>query len=325
MNRRSFARAAALACAALLAVPAFAADAFPSKPIRIIVPYTPGGTTDLMARLVAQKLNERLKVPVLVENKPGANGIIGAETVAHSPPDGYTLGIASPGTHAANAFLYKDIHYDTVKDFTPVTLGVIAPMLLVVHPSLNVNNVKELIAAARKNPGGISYASGGSGSSQHLAMELFKMMSGTDMVHVPYKGSAASYTDLLSGRVKTEIDVLPTAMPPGKAGRLKILATGSAKRLAALPEVPTIAESGVPGYEYNSWYGFVAPANLPKNVLDKLNGEIVRALHEPDVEKKLTDAGVVVVANTPQQFGDFIKAEMEKARKIIETAHIQAE
>jgi tripartite-type tricarboxylate transporter receptor subunit TctC len=282
MTRRLLCALAATLTAAALALPtAASAQAYPSKPIRIVVPYSPGGTTDLVARLVGQKLSERLGQPVVVDNKPGANGMIGADVVAKAPPDGYTIGIASPGTHAANASLYKAMSYDTIKDFTPITLAVSAPMLLVVHPSLNVSTVKELIAAAKANPGGISYASGGSGSSQHLAMELFKSMAGVDMTHVPYKGSSASYPDLIGGTVKAEMDVLPTALPPSKAGRLRILATGSAKRLALLPDVATVAESGVPGYESSAWYGFVAPANLPKDILDKLNAEIVRALKLP--------------------------------------------
>ncbi len=317
-----FARAAAVLLAATLPALA-AAQAFPSKPLKIIVPYSPGGTTDLLARLVGQKLSERFGQPVIVDNKPGANGMIGSDFVAKSPPDGYTLGIASPGSHAANAALYKTMTYDIVKDFTPVTLAVSAPMLLVVHPSLNVNSVKELVAAAKAKPGEISYASGGSGSSQHLAMEQFKMMAGIDMTHVPYKGSAAAYPDLLGGTVKTQIDVLPTALPPSKAGRLKMLATGSAKRLALLPDVPTIAESGVAGYEANAWYGFVAPPNLPKAVLDRLHAEIVRALREPDVVEKLTTAGVIVVASTPQEFAAHIKTEIEKSAKIVKAANIK--
>jgi tripartite-type tricarboxylate transporter receptor subunit TctC len=315
-------RVLASVVAALLPFAAVA-QPFPSKPIKIIVPYTAGGTTDLVARLVGQKLSERLGQPVVVDNKPGANGMIGADAVAKAAPDGYTLGIASPGTHAANASLYKTMPYDTIKDFTPVTLAVSAPMLLVAHPSLGVNNVKELIAAAKAKPGAISYASGGSGSSQHLAMELLKNMAGIDMTHVPYKGSAASYPDLMGGTVKLEMDVLPTALPPAKAGRLKILATGAAKRLPMLPDVPTVAESGVPGYEANSWYGFVAPAHLPPDVLQKLHAEIVRALREPDVLEKLTAAGVIVVANTPQEFAAFIRGEMEKSARIVKAANIQ--
>ncbi len=308
--------------AALLPLAAYS-QAFPSKPIKIIVPYSPGGTTDLVARLVAQKLSERLGQPVVVDNKPGANGMIGSDLVAKSPPDGYTLGIASPGSHAANASLYKTMTYDTVKDFTPVTLAVSAPMLLVAHPSLGVSNVRELIAAAKSKPGTISYASGGSGSSQHLAMELLKSMAGIEMTHVPYKGSAASYPDLLGGTVKLEMDVLPTSLPHVKGGRLKVLATGAAKRLPMLPDVPTVAESGIPGYEASAWYGLVAPANLPPEVLQKLNAEIVRALREPDVMEKLIGAGVIVVAGTPQEFAAHIRSEMDKSARIVKAANIQ--
>lgn len=322
MTRSILARAACALFA--LALPAAAgAQAWPAKPLKIIVPYSPGGTTDLLARLVGQELGKRLGQPVVVENKPGANGMIGSDLVAKAPPDGYTLGIASPGSHAANQSLYKDIPYDTVKSFTPVTLAVSAPMLLVAHPSLGVSTVKELIAAAKAKPGTISYASGGSGSSQHLAMEYFKLMAGIEMNHVPYKGSAASYPDLLGGSVLTEIDVLPTALPPVKAGRLKALATGSAKRLPMLPDTPTIAEAGVSGYEYAAWYGFVAPANLPKDVLDKLNAEIVRALRLPEIGEKLSGAGVIVVAGTPDEFAAHIRTEMDKAAKVIKAANIK--
>ena len=323
MQNPFLARAAAVLLAA--ALPALAAaQAYPMKPLKIIVPYSPGGTTDLLARLVGQKLTERMGQPVIVDNKPGANGMIGTDAVAKAAADGYTLGIASPGSHGANASLYKGtITYDTLKDFTPITQAVTAPFLLVVHPSLGVSTVKELIAAAKAKPGEISYASGGSGSSQHMAMELFKTMAGVDMTHVPYKGSAASYPDLLGGTVKTEIDVLPTALPHVKSGKLKVLATGSPKRLALLPEVPTIAESGVPGYESTSWYGFVAPANLPKDVLARLYAEISRALQQPDVVEKLTSAGVIVVASKPEEFSAFIKSEVDKAAKVVKAANIK--
>ena len=301
------------------------AQSFPSKPIRIIVPYSPGGTTDLLARTVGRHLSEVWKQPVIVENKPGVNGLLGADMVAKAPPDGYTLGIASPGSHAANASLYPKITYDTIKDFTPVTLAVSAPLLLVAHPSMNVKNVKELIALAKSKPGSISYASGGSGSSQHLAMELFNSTAGVQMTHVPYKGSAASYIDLIGGQVTLEFDVLPTAMPYIKSGKLLPLAVASSTRVPQLPDVPTVAESGLPGFESSSWYGFVAPANLPKDILAKLNGEIVRALKRPEMTETLTKAGVIVVASTPEQFATHIKNEVAKAGKIIRDANIKAD
>ena len=314
-----------LILAALIAAtgPGAQAQVFPVKPIRIIVPYSPGGTTDLLARVVGQRLSERLGQPVLVENRTGVNGMIGSDLVAKAPADGTTIGIASPGSHAANASLYKNVTYDTIKDFTPITLAVSAPMLLVAHPSLKVKTVKELLALAKDAPDSISYASGGSGSSQHLAMEQLALMAGIKMTHVPYKGSAASYVDLLGGRVTLEIDVLPTALPHVKAGKLVALATASAKRLAILPDLPTVAEAGVPGYESSAWYGFVGPAGLPKDVLAKLHGEIVLALQQPSIVETLTKAGVLIVASTPEQFAAHIKAEVAKAAKTIEVAKIK--
>lgn len=249
--------------------------------------------------------------------------MIGADAVAKSPPDGYTLGIASPGTHAANASLYKNVTYDTVKDFTPVSLSVSAPMLLVANPVLGVKTVREMLDLAKAKPGSISYASGGSGSSQHLAMEQLKSMAGIDMVHVPYKGSANSYTDLLGGRVTLEIDVLPTSLPHVKAGKLLALGTASARRLPRLPDVPTIAEAGVPGYEATSWYGIVAPAKLPPDVLAKLNAEITAGLKDAKINETLSKAGVLIVASTPEQFAAHIAGEMEKTAKIIRFANIK--
>lgn len=299
------------------------AQVFPSKPIRIIVPYSPGGTTDLLARVIGQHLSEKWGQSVVVENKPGVNGMIGSDLVAKAPADGYTIGIASPGSHAANATLYPKITYDTIKDFTPITLAVSAPLVLVAHPSLNVNNVSELLALAKSKPASISYASGGSGSSQHLAMELFKSMTNVDMVHVPYKGSAASYVDLLGGRVTLEFDAMTAAVPHVKAGKLKVLAVGSAKRLPFLPDVPTVAEAGVAGYEYSAWYGFVAPAKIPADVLQKLHAEIVAGLNSPKVRETLDKAGVIIVGNSPAEFSSFIAAEVEKAAKVIKFANIK--
>ncbi len=299
------------------------AQAFPNKPIRIIVPYSPGGTTDLLARLIGQHLSEKWGQSVLVENKPGVNGMIGSDLIAKAPADGYTIGIASPGSHAANATLYPKVTYDTVKDFTPITLAVSAPLVLVAHPGLNVSSVAEVLALAKAKPGSISYASGGSGSSQHLAMELFKSMTSVDMVHVPYKGSAASYVDLLAGRVTLAFDAMTAAVPHVKAGKLKVLATGSAKRLPFLPDVPTVAEAGVSGYEYSAWYGFVGPARMPADVLQKLNAEIIAGLHSPKVRETLEKAGVLIVGNSPAEFSSFISAEVDKAAKVIKFANIK--
>ena len=319
---------AALSLFSLTAAPVLAAETaqqFPSRPMKIIVPYSPGGTTDLLARLVGKYLSDNLKQPVIVENKPGVNGMLGADLVAKAPPDGYTLGIASPGSHAANASLYAKVTYDTIKDFTPVTLAVSAPLLLVAHPSLGVKNVKELIALAKAKPNSISYASGGSGSSQHLAMEQFIAAAGLQMTHVAYKGSAASYIDLIGGQVTLEFDVLPTAMPHTKSGKLLALAVASSARVPQLPNVPTVSESGLPGFVSTSWYGFVAPANMPKDLLAKLNTEIVNALKSPSIADALDKAGVVVVASTPEQFATHIKDEVAKAGKVIRAANIKAD
>lgn len=296
---------------------------FPNKPIKIIVPYAPGGTTDLLARVVGQHMSDRTGQPVIVENKPGANGMLGSTVVAKSPNDGYTIGIASPGNHAANASLYKDVPYDTIKDFTSISLAVEAPMILVVNPSLNVKSVAELIKLAKSAPNTISYASGGSGSSMHLAMEQFASMADIKMNHIPYKGSGNAYVDLLAGRVSLMIDVLPSSLPHVRGGKLLALATAGSKRLPALPDVPTIAEVGLSGYSANSWYGFVGPANLPKDVLAKLNAEIVAALKNPEAAKKLTQAGLAIVGSSPEQFDAFIKAEVDRAARIIKLANIK--
>jgi tripartite-type tricarboxylate transporter receptor subunit TctC len=312
-----------MAVLAVAAIPLAQAQSYPAKPIRIIVPYSPGGTTDMLARTIGKHLQDKWGQPVVVENKPGVNGMIGSDLVAKAAPDGYTLGIASPGSHAANPFLYKNITHDIIRDFTPITLAVSAPLVLVANPELKANSVKELIAAAKAQPDGIIYASGGSGSSQHLAMEQFNMMAGVKMVHTPYKGSAAAYPDLLGGRTMLMFDVMTAAVPHVKSGKLRVLATATAQRLQILPDVPTVAEAGVPGYEASAWYGFVGPANLPKDVLAKLNGEIVAALKQPEIRATMDRAGVIVVGNTPEQFGAFIKNEMEKAKKVIETAKVQ--
>jgi tripartite-type tricarboxylate transporter receptor subunit TctC len=315
-------RAALCAAACCLAAVA-GAQGFPNKPIKIVVPYAPGGATDLLARTVGQHMSEQFAQAVIVENKPGANGMLGSTQVAKSPADGYTLGIASPGNHAANASLYPDIPYDTVKDFTAVSLAVEAPMVLVANPVLGVKSVDDVIKLARAKPNSISYASGGSGSSMHLAMAQFANQAGLEMIHVPYKGSGNSYVDLLGGRVTLLIDVLPSSLPHVRSGKLLALATAGTKRLPELPNVPTFAEAGLKGYSANSWYGFVAPANLPKDVLAKLNGAIVKALKDPEVAAKLSKAGLVIVASSPEQFDSFIKAEVDKAARIIKAANIK--
>lgn len=308
---------------ALIAVVQAHAQTYPTKPIKIVVPYRPGGASDLVARLVGEKLNKAFGTPVIVDNRPGANGILGTELVARAAPDGYTLSTASVGTHAANASLYASLPYDTVKDFAPVTLAVNAPMVLIVHPSLPVRSVRELIVFVKTKPQQIAYASGGNGSSQHLAMELLKLITHIDMIHVPYKGGAEAYTDLIAGNVSLMIGAMPPALPHIQSGRLRALATAGAKRVPQLPELPTIAEAGVRGYEADAWHGFVTRAGTPRPVVEKLNVEIVKALHAADVKERLAAAGLVMVGNSPDEFLAFIKSEIEKAARIVKAANIK--
>jgi tripartite-type tricarboxylate transporter receptor subunit TctC len=299
--------------------------AFPTKPIRIVVPYTAGGTTDMLARLVGKKMAEKWGQPVVVENKPGANGIIGMDVVAKAPPDGYTLGLASPGTHAINQSLYPALPHDPIRHFDPVSLLVEAPMGLVVNAASPAKSVKELVALASAEGGKLSFASGGSGSSQHMAYELFRAATGIQAVHVPYKGGGAAYTDLLSGQVQAMFDAVQQSQPHVKSGKLRLLAVASSKRLPFLPDVPTVAESGVPGFEMAAWYGLVAPAGVPKPILDKLAGEIAAAINSPEVRDQLVGIGLVPAANGPQQFARLIESETAKFAKVVKTANIKPE
>lgn len=251
--------------------------------------------------------------------------MLGSSMVAKSAPDGYTLGIATPGNHAANASLYKDVPYDTIRDFTAISQAVNSPMVLVAHPSLGVKTVRELIDKAKAAPNTIVYASGGTGSSMHLAMEQFAKMAGIKMVHVPYKGSGNSYVDLLAGRVTLLMDIIPQALPRVREGQLVALGAGSSQRLPELPEVPTISEAGVPGYSAGSWYGFVGPAGIPKDVLAVLNKAINDALRDPAIEKQLKDAGLQVVASTPEAFQKFIEEQVAVSAQIIKDAGITPE
>ncbi|QHE86849.1 Bug family tripartite tricarboxylate transporter substrate binding protein [Hydrogenophaga sp. BPS33] len=322
MKRRSICALPLLTLASLMPLAASASD-FPSKPIRIVVPYAAGGTTDMLARVVGKHIGDHTGQPVLVENRPGANGMLGSAMVAKAPADGYTIGIATPGNHAANASLYKDVPYDTVKDFAGVSLAVNAPMVLVAHPSLGVKTVAELIAKAKAAPNTIVYASGGSGSSMHLAMESFARMAGIRMNHIPYKGSGNSYVDLLAGRVTLLMDIIPQALPRVRAGELIALGAASPQRLPELPNVPTIDEAGVKGYTAGSWYGFVGPAGIPEATMARLNRLIVNALRDPEITRKLQEAGLQIVAGSPQHFQRFIEAEVKKSAEIIRAANIQ--
>lgn len=323
MKRRTFSTVALLAVA--IAPLTSLADTFPAKSIRIIVPYAAGGLTDMLARLVGKHITEKTGQTVIVDNRPGANGMLGSSMVAKSAPDGYTIGIATPGNHAANASLYKDVPYDTIKDFQAISQAVDSPMVLVAHPSLGVKTVGELIAKAKAAPGTIIYASGGTGSSMHLAMESFAHAAGIQMVHVPYKGSGAAYIDLLTGRTQLILDIIPQVLPRVRKGELIALGVASTKRQPELPDVPTIDEAGIRGFSAASWYGFVGPAGIPAKTLERLNQLIVDALRDPAITRQLQDAGMQVVASSPSQFQTFIEGQVKKAAEIIRIANIQPE
>ena len=307
-----------LIIALAIAAPTVAySQAFPSKPARIVNPFAPGGATDIIARHMAQKLTEAWGQPVVVENRAGASGALGVEHVAKSPADGYTLLIATQTTHAANPALYAKLPYDAAKDFAPLTLAGSTPLALMVHPSLPVRDVRELVEHAKKNPGRLAYASGGNGTSQHLTMELLKTMTGTFMVHIPYKGAGPAMTDFLGGQVNLMFDNLPTALPHVKSGKLRALAVSTAKRSALAPELPTMAESGLAGFDLATWFAFYAPAATPRELVEKISADMRRALAQPDTRERLTAIGVDIVASTPQELGAFNRAELVKWAKIV--------
>jgi len=294
-----------------------AAQAYPAKPVRIVNPFAPGGATDQIARLVAQKLTELWGQSVVVENRPGASGAIGLEAVAKSPPDGYTLAIATQTTHAANPALYSKLPYDPVRDFAPLTLAGSTPLALMVQPALPVTDVKSLVGYLKANPGKLTYASGGNGTSQHLSTELFKTMTGTFIVHIPYKGAGPALVDFLGGQTNIMFDNLPTALPHVKAGKVRALAVSSAKRSPLAPELPTLAESGLPGFDLATWFAFFAPAATPKEITAKIAADMQRVLAQPDVRERLLASGVEVVGSTPEELARFQRAEMEKWAKIV--------
>lgn len=323
MTTRIFRHLVLALTGALLTTLSFASD-YPTKPIRLIVPFAPGGGSDVLARIVGQKLSESLKQPVLVENKPGAGGNLGTDMVAKAVPDGYTLVLGVVGPVSINISLFDSLPYDPIRDLAPITQAVSVTNLLVVNPRLGVNSVTELVALAKSQPGKLSYASGGTGTAGHLAGELFKSMAGIDMTHVPYRGSGPAITDLIGGQVSLFFDNMPSALPHAKAGKLKALAVTTAKRSSAVPELPTIAEAGLPGYEATNWYGFLTTAGTPKPVIDKLNGEIVRILQLPDVREKLAGLGAEVIGNSPEAFAQVIREEIPKYRKVVQASGAKA-
>ena len=314
----------ALLMAALWPV-AVSAQSYPSKPIRFIVPFPPGGGNDTLARLIGQKLTAATGQQVIIDNRPGAGGAIGAEVAAKSAPDGYTIFLAGVATHGINPNLRKKLPYDPVKDFDAVSLIASAPLLVVVHPSLPVRSVKQLIALAKAQPGKINYASNGAGGSSHMAVELFKMMTGTNLVHIPYKGLSPALTELLSGEVQLMFSSAVAMLPQVKSGKLRAIAMTGARRSPAIPDIPTVAEAGVPGYETGSWYGIVVPAGTPKPAIDRLSKEVVAIVHSPDITRRLNDEAVIPVGSTPAEFTAHIKKELARWAKVIRQSGMHLE
>lgn len=310
-------RRALIALIAALALPLGAfAQAWPTRmPIKFIVVYPPGGASDVTARLIAAKLTESLGQSVIVENKPGANGIIATDYVAKAAPDGYTILMANLGPNAINPAVYKKLPYDGVKDFAPITLTTIVPQIIVVNPSLPVKTPAELIAYSKKNPNKVTFASAGNGASNHLSGELFNAMGGIKMTHVPYKGDSPSIIDVMSGTVDVALPTAIAVMNQVKAGKVRAIAVTGTKRLASLPDVPTVAET-LPGYEAVSWGGVMAPAGTPPEVINRLNAEINKILKMPDVAEKLEALGAVIVGSTPDEFGAYVKSEIAKWGKV---------
>jgi len=301
------------------------AEAFPTKPVRIIVAFPPGGGTDIVARVVGQKLGEGWNQAVVVENRAGASGTIGTESAARAEPDGHTLFMATMGNMTANQHLYPKMAVDPLRAFAPITKVVDVHFVFLANPALAANSVGELIELAKKRPGDIAYSSSGPGGAPHLAMELFKRQANVDLIHIPYKGSSPSISDLIGGRVMLSMDSLVQSFPHLKAKRLKALAVLGPRRAALLPEVPTIAESGLPGYALTNWFGLLAPAATPKETVLKIHADVIRVLRDPEAKKRITELGADVVGNSPEDFGAAMRAESAQWAEIIKAANIHAE
>lgn len=323
LQRCWFQMVLAVACMVVGAVTSHAAETYPSRPLRMVVPYAPGGNTDVLARLIAQRLTQSLGQQVVVDNRPGGNTLIGTELVARAPADGYTIMLTTL-TFTVVPTLYKKLPYDALRDFTPLTLAVTLPNVLVIHPAVPARTLKEFISHAKANPGKLSYASTGSGTSPHLSMELLKSMADIDLVHVPYKGGAPAMTDLIGGQVVAQFIGLPVAMPHITSGKLRALGVTSNKRASVAPNIPTIGET-LAGYELDPWFGVLGPAGMPKAVTDRLHNEIARILRAGDMKDHLNSLGAEPVGNTPAQFAAHIKAETGKYAKIVKTAGIKVE
>jgi tripartite-type tricarboxylate transporter receptor subunit TctC len=315
--------AAGLALAFALVPAAVLGQAYPSKPIRMVVPFPPGGTSDIIGRTLGQKLTEAWGQQVLADNRSGVAGSIGAAAAAKSPPDGYTLLVGNVGPVAINGMIYKSVGYDSLKDFTPITLAVTAPQIVVVHPSVPAQTFREFSALVKRHQGKINYGSSGPGSISHLAAELYKRMTKTDMLHVPFKGSALITIALLSGEVDIVFSDMAVVLPHVQAGKLRALAVTGPKPTPLVPGVPSVAESGVPGFVMTSWWGVLGPAGVPQPIVTRLNTELGRILRLPDVQKNFATLGVDATTSTPEEFGAFIKTEVAKYAKLIEEIGIE--
>lgn len=313
-------RVAALAC--LIAPAAWAAEAYPTRPVRIVVGYPAGGSVDIVARLVGQELSRRLGQPFVVENRSGAGGNVGTDHVAKSPPDGYTLLTAGAGPVVTSPSLNRDLPYDSQRDLAPITLIALQANMVVVHPSLPVRSIAELIAYAKANPGKISYGTAGIGSSQHLSAEAFRLRTGVEMVHVPYRGGAPALSDLIGGQLQLMFETIPTALQAARAGQLRPLAVTTRQRSPAMPDLPTVAESGVPGYESRAWLGLLAPAGIPAHIVDLLDRNVREVVGMPEVKARLIDLGLEIVPSTPAEFGAFLARELANNRELVAAAKI---
>jgi tripartite-type tricarboxylate transporter receptor subunit TctC len=303
-----------------LAQSAPGADRYPVKVIRMIVPSAPGSGPDTMARAIGQQLTGVLGQPIVVENRGGAGGSIGGEAAAKAPPDGYTLIMASAGSHAVNVGLYPKLAYDPIRDFAPISLVSSAPNILIIHPSLPVKSVKDLIALAKAKPGTLSFASGGNGSTAHLSGELFKMLANVNVVHVPFKGAPGAVLAVMSGEVELAFPNLPPALPQVRTGKLRAIAVTTSKRFAALPQIPTVAESGVPGYEARAWFGVLAPTGIPPSIVTRLNTEIVKIARSKDMRERLLADGAEAIGSTPEEFAVVMKTDIAKWAKVIKAS-----
>ena len=320
-----FRRVLLAALAAVSIAPAAFAQPYPSKPIRMIVGFPPGGGTDVVARVIAQKLSEWYGQTVVVENRAGATGTIGADVLAKSTPDGYTLMMGHANSHAIAPNLMAKLPYDPIKDFAPVSYVGYVPNVLSLHPSVPAKNMKELVTLLKNNPGKYTYASSGNGSSQHLSGEMFKLLTGTSILHVPYKGSGDAIKDLLAGTVSMNFDTMPPVLEHIKAGKLRGLGISTPKRLAQLPEVPTFAEEGLTGFEILNWYGVMAPAATPREIVNKLATDINKSMREPDVKARLEQVGTQLRELSPEEFGAFMRSELSKYAKLVKDANIRLE